>query len=48
MYPFRWHDSSYKGVKDASFFLTQSHEELFCVSIENPRETVFDSQGERI
>ncbi|CAD7852246.1 MAG: hypothetical protein, partial [Olavius algarvensis Gamma 1 endosymbiont] len=35
---------SRKGVKDARFFShtkPQSHEERFCVSIENPRETVF-------
>ncbi|CAD7852134.1 MAG: hypothetical protein [Olavius algarvensis Gamma 1 endosymbiont] len=40
----RRHDWSRKGVKDAGIFphtKPQSHEERFCVSIENPRETVF-------
>ncbi|CAD7851065.1 MAG: hypothetical protein [Olavius algarvensis Gamma 1 endosymbiont] len=35
---------SRKGVKDVRFFShtkPQSHEERLCVSIENPRETVF-------
>ena len=45
----RWHDSSRKGVKDASFFLTQSHKatkprrRVLCFHRESTRDRLFSS-----